>query len=320
MLSRSILTAGLLAFPTLAEAETPNCSAKRVALSLEEVPSASLFVEVCGDPVDGAAVQVLLHGGAYDHRYWDWPHASFVEAANDEGYVTLNVDRLGYGFSTRPDGRTLTFALGALAIHQLVEQVSSGSFGFKPGTIILNGHSMGGIIAELVAAQSNDVDAIVISGLANSDDTVQEEESDDGPPIQQMFTLAAKDPRFSNLPFADTYLTTAPTSRVTLFHGRGAIQPSSARMEEVYKHTLSLAEIAGVQSGVNRPPFVGKALYVLGQYDVIACQGKDCHERFSGSNRHAILDSAGHSLNTSAKAEEFYALTFRWLSENGLAP
>ena len=63
--------------------------------------------------IEGKTIQVLLHGGTYDHSYWDFPlmpdqYSYAVRAATGAGYVTLNLDRLGSGLSSHPDPDTLT--------------------------------------------------------------------------------------------------------------------------------------------------------------------------------------------------------------------
>src|SRR3954454_12848299 len=54
----------------------------------------------------GGTLLLLLSGSTYDHRYWDMPGVgseySFVDAAHEAGYATLNIDRLGVGNSSKP--------------------------------------------------------------------------------------------------------------------------------------------------------------------------------------------------------------------------
>jgi pimeloyl-ACP methyl ester carboxylesterase len=293
------------------------------------VPDASLWASVClpQSHGDGVPVQLLLHGGAYDHRYWDWPYRperySYVRAAIGRGYVTVNLDRLGYGASTRPDGRHLTFEQGAEAVIGVIAAIEDGALGLLPGPIILNGHSMGGIVAEHVAGRHPGIAALIVSGLANTPDDVDGDDQDGGPPPgdDPPFLPATSDPRFASAPWAEGYMTTAPGARIRLFHADGTIDPAMEELEEAHKDTLSRAELAAVMTdGSDRPPFAGPALYVLGRFDAIACQGQDCRERFAGTERHLIIDGAGHSLNLSLAAPAFFDATLDWLTDRGLAP
>lgn len=298
--------------------------------SVASVDDAQLHATVCSSRplADGLPVQILLHGGAYDHRYWDWPHDperySYVLAAVRRGYVTVNLDRLGYGASTRPDGRRLTFEMGAEAVIGVILALEDGDLGMQPGPIILNGHSMGGIVAEHVAARHEGIAALIVSGLPNipaghhdDDDRQGGPPRGDGPP----FVPAVSDPRFATEPWAEGYMTTAPGVRTRLFHAEGMVDPEIAELEEAWKDTLSQAELTSVMSGgSHRPAFTGPALYVLGRHDAIACQGQDCAARFAGTDWHLIVDGAGHSLNLSLAAPTFFDATFDWLQAQGLAP
>jgi len=308
-----------------------NCKAKRFHVALEAIPEASMFAEVCAkdSEFDGKPVQILLHGGTYDHTYWDWPNRpnkfSYVLAATARHYVTVNIDRLGYGRSSRPDGSRLSFKLSAIAVNQVVQQIKSGLLGFHPETIILNGHSMGGIIAEIVASNSADVDAIIISGLTQTDPDSSidhdDVDSSDGPKIQSLFIPAKSDPKFQDLTEAENYLTTAPSVRTSLFHAPDAIDSENVRLEESMKDTMAVAEILAVQSDESsRADYSGRSLYVIGQFDAIACQRQDCNEYLSGSTAHYIVHGAGHSLNLSRYAKDFFDVTFDWLSREGFAP
>lgn len=307
-------------------ANTPDCRTDRFEIDLPKMANASIFAQICrpDQMPEGTSVQILLHGGAYDHRYWDWPNRpetySYVLAATQRKFVTVNIDRLGYGRSSRPDGRQLSFELGAEAVSQLVDLIKDGGLGFVPGSVVLNGHSMGGIVAEIVAGQNPDVDGLIVSGLANSGGAPEDgDDEGGGPPIQSLFVSATEDAKFADAGWADGYITTAPHVRGRLFHAPDAIDPANMRLEEALKDTLGVAEIAAVQSGgADRPEFAGPSLYVLGQFDVIACEGQDCAVRFHGSDALQIVAGAGHSLNVSTSAQAFYELTFEWLHANGL--
>ena len=332
LIGAAVLAPCSMTFAQASETEM-TCRDVRFTPDVVGVANAELHAEVCSSRplVDGMPVQILLHGGAYDNRYWNLPYQperySYVLAATREGYVTVNLDRLGYGNSSRPDGRSLTFEQGAEAVLGVVTAIENGTIGFRPGAIILNGHSMGGIVAEHVAGRHERIAALIVSGLANTPqdqaDDSDEDDQNGGPPQGEgpPFIPATADPRFSAEPWADGYMTTAPGVRTRLFHAEGTIEPRMVELEEELTGTLSSAELSSVMSGgSDRPAFSGPTLYVLGRYDAIACQGQDCNDRFAGNDWHLIIDGAGHSLNLSLAAPVFFDATFAWLAENNLAP
>lgn len=316
---------GLLGAGTAA---TAACTAHVFDVDVAPFGAVSLAADLCGlDRAPApAVVQILLHGGAYDRRYWALPRvtpeASYTAAATARGYVTVNLDRLGYGASTRPDGTALTFARGAAAVSAVVDQIAAGALGHAPRAIVLNGHSMGGIVAEIVAAENDHVAALIVSGLANTPDAAETEAEDGGPPPGgPPFIPATEDPRFAKAAWADGYMTTAPGRRLMLFHAPGTIDEDVPALEETLRDTIAGAELRSVLSGqTDRPDFDGPSVHFLGQYDAIACAGQDCSTRFAGTDWHVIIPDAGHSLNLSRAAPVFFAATFDWLAARGLAP
>lgn len=330
--SAGMIAAAIVILGTVADAKDvhADCAPRVFEVELAQSDPVSLAAEICWPDAatEKPVVQVLLHGGAYDRRYWDPPAGnarySYRAAANARGYVTVNLDRLGYGKSTRPDGSHLTFDLGAEAVGEVLEQIATGGLGRDVGAIVLNGHSMGGIVGEIVAGSSAHVAALVVSGLANSADHTgpDSEDVDDGPPAGiNPFIPASQDARFTGEAWADHYMTTAPGVRPMIFHADGTFEDQIPGLEEELRDTIAVAELRAVMSGRQaRPDFAGPSVYFLGQHDAIACEGQDCGERFAGTDRHVIVPGAGHSINLSLAAPAFFDLTFAWLEAQGLAP
>lgn len=120
---------------------------------------------------DDSTVVLLLAGGSNNGTYWDWPLEpalhSFVKHATDAGFVTLNLDRPGYGKSDRPDPTTMDFRRQADAIRQVVEHLKSGAIGHKFRRVVINGNSMGGMVAWHAAAHPTPADAVIVSGVGH---------------------------------------------------------------------------------------------------------------------------------------------------------
>lgn len=119
-----------------------------------------------------SSIQVLLAGGSNNGSYWDWPLEpeahSYVRHATARGFATLNLDRPGYGKSDRPDPTRTDFAAQGEAVRQVVQQLKDGSLGHRFDKVVLNGHSMGGMVAWHAASGSELADAVVVSGVGHN--------------------------------------------------------------------------------------------------------------------------------------------------------
>ncbi|WP_410576191.1 alpha/beta hydrolase [Amycolatopsis sp. lyj-108] len=257
-------------------------------------------------------VQVLLHGGTYDRSYWDWPYQprrySYVDSATRVGFATLNIDRLGYGRSSRPNPETLDFAAGGEAVHQVVQRLRRGAAGPRFRTIVLNGHSMGGLVAERAAARGG-IDAVIVSGIPR--DRPGERSASSASP----FYPAEQDPKFAGKPWAPGYLTTRPGTRAETFHHEGAYDPAIIPVEEALKDTLASAELRAVGPGSMRTRSAKTpTAYVLGEHDTLICGTSAC----TSQDADHVVRGSGHSLNTGLAAQGFYRWTFAWLARQGI--
>jgi pimeloyl-ACP methyl ester carboxylesterase len=309
----------------------PSCTQHTIAVSIERGEPAGHDVAtwLCarGPVTADTPVQVLLHGGTYDHAYWDWPYQpatySYVHAATARGFATLNVDRLGHGRSDRPDARLLDSAAHGWIVHQLVRVLRDGRIGPSFRTVVLNGHSMGGIAAEH-AAGFGDVDALIVSGIpadAGAGEPSESEPEADGSDDRLPFWPVEQDPGFAGRDWPPGYLTTRPGSRPALFLHEGDHDPAIAEQEEARKDTVSAAELAGVggEGGPAPGPTDAPVLHVLGRYDALICRAtRDCRSDPAAAQTPDIVERSGHSLNLGHGAGEFYELTFSWLASHGI--
>ena len=119
-------------------------------------------------------LQVLVHGGTYNHNYWNVPAInghdySYARFMAEAGYALLAIDQLGAGESSKPPGDFVTLSETASSIHQVLVQMRSNNnpLGYGYDKIVLVGHSFGSINAILVQGTYHDADALVVTALGH---------------------------------------------------------------------------------------------------------------------------------------------------------
>src|SRR5579871_5834904 len=131
-----------------AQADPTQCQQQSVAvtLSASDPTQYNVATWLCWQgSLTGKTVQLLVHGYTYDHTYWDFPYQypnySYVTAAVQAGYATLDFDRLGVGLSDHPTPELLTVVSEAYVLHELVQDLRNGVFQsmYAPKVIIV-GH------------------------------------------------------------------------------------------------------------------------------------------------------------------------------------
>jgi pimeloyl-ACP methyl ester carboxylesterase len=295
----------------------------------------SVWGQLChvGSLTSAKPVQLLIHGGAYNHTYWDSSFRpeqyNYVKQATALGYATLNIDRLGNGNSDRPDPATLDFNVAGFVAHQVVSALRAGSLGPAFHKVIINGHSMGAAAAENEAENWDDIDALILSGIGH----------DLSPGVQQ--TVGGKlypaelDPKFAGQ-IQTGYLTTVPGQRASAFILPGLVEPGMVAQEEsTLKDVLSPNELISLLQDSYNPTLTPKikapVLFVQGQYDELWCLNTgNCNTDPTSaaeasfyapgtSFTRVIIPLAGHSINSSVTAPIFYGTTFAWLAFKGLS-
>ena len=118
-----------------AQADPTQCQQQSVPVTLSPLDPTTYHVAtwLCWQgTLTGKTVQLLVHGYTYDHLYWDLPYQSpnysYVTAAVQAGYATLNIDRLGVGLSDHPAPELLTTISDAYVLHELVQDLRGGTF------------------------------------------------------------------------------------------------------------------------------------------------------------------------------------------------
>jgi len=136
---------------------------------------------------------VLVHGIASSTENWDFsPTWSVARALAAAGYVVYSYDRLGYAKSSYFDqpnsaqpngGNTLTTAAHRAELHQVVDEVESGSYTMTGGSdcsarqwparlasprVVIIGHSAGGWIVSGYPGTYHDVAAMIQADIDGS--------------------------------------------------------------------------------------------------------------------------------------------------------
>jgi pimeloyl-ACP methyl ester carboxylesterase len=295
---------------------------------LDLFPTNTLSGTLCyKGSINNKTLQYLIHGMTYSSYYWDFTYQpeiySYVRYATESGYATFNVDRIGSGNSSRPNGSLVDFETSAYTLHQSIQALRNGSLtGHSFNKVIVVGHSLGTTVGiHLVSLYQNDADGFIASGsLHNFNATNFQKLSGD-------FYQASSDPKFQNSPNADTYLTTVPGKRGELFYNLIVADPNVIAVDETQKDVISLGffpEMERILSpeslAINIPVMV-----IVGAEDGVFCGGLvDCHNStavaanetlFYSPSAHLetyVVPDSGHDLNLHPNAPYTYGLMKDW--------
>lgn len=111
----------------------------------------------------GKPLIAALHGGTYTAHYFDVegsPEGSFLDVATAHGYPVVAFNRPGYGGSTPLDPDSNTFERHAELLGNAVAQAATR---LTVDGVLLVGHSIGGMIALMIAAASPGLPLIGVS-------------------------------------------------------------------------------------------------------------------------------------------------------------
>jgi hypothetical protein len=318
------LACGTLAAPAMPARATavPSCTTHRLAVRIADPGPAdqTLWGRLC---YPGTArpdrVQLLVHGSTYDHRYWDFPAGdglySYVRAAALAGYATFDVDLIGDGGSSHPPSDRLNVPAGAVALHDTITALRSGSLdGHAFSRIAWVGHSLGSIHAWYEISRYHDVDAAVLTGGLHAGN----------PEAATIIHPAAEDPKFAGAGLDPGYVTTVPGTR-DFFYDPATSDPAVIAADEANKDvaTVTPSPPLPVPMDITVP-----VLLVSGQRDRAQCVGVpvyDCADpasvrayesQFYRPEAHLTvktIPATGHSLALSTTAPVTDAVMLAWL-------
>lgn len=115
------------------------------------------------DPRGARPLIVALHGGTYTSQYFDVAgsaEGSFLDTAAAHGYRVVAFDRPGYGGSTPLAPDQNTFTRHAELLTGAIARVATQEGAYQ---VFLVGHSIGGMIALMIAAGRPDFGLIGVS-------------------------------------------------------------------------------------------------------------------------------------------------------------
>ena len=131
------------------------------------------------EPDMGKPLLVLIHGATYGRWMWDVPGYSWIDFFVVQlGYPVLAIDRLGYGASSHPNGNILTPRCQVQSLKQVLVKVKQES---GQRRIIVIGHSMGGLLGNMIAGETRLLDGLITIGWLHG-----EKETQIGPPFSSI--------------------------------------------------------------------------------------------------------------------------------------
>jgi pimeloyl-ACP methyl ester carboxylesterase len=334
----------------LADSKQPRPACQQVTLSVKlaagDPASYHLTGWLCANGgLAGKPVQLLMSGSTYDHNYWDLPYRpdsySYVRAANQAGYATFNIDRLGVGQSDKPPAEQVTIPAEGFVAHQVVQDLRSGKVaGTRFSTVIGVGHSLGAAMWLFEAGSFSDVDGLILADYLHAVNPAQ------AAAITTTMYPAQSDPRFTKMNLPTGYLTTKPGTRAADFYNAKVADPAVVQADESTKATTTSGERNTMQ--VARDLKYSQAilvpiLLVVGGEDGLACTAAPASgaavpakatPNLSCANSRMILgrehtsyatdaclsalvaQGAGHDTNLHPGARQWFITAQRWLSQN----
>jgi pimeloyl-ACP methyl ester carboxylesterase len=271
-------------------------------------------------------VQLLVHGAASIKEYWmggAWNRPnirySWTKYANDNGFATLAVDRLGNGLSAHPDPlQEVQLTMEVEILNILAKKIKSGEITGTPSKVVYVGHSMGSFIGTILATKyPNNIDKLVLTGYTS-------DFSNFPAAFAAVQTMPAKilDPaRFSTLP--QGYLTIDESGRTAVCYA-GNYDPNIPPLDFATEGTFAIGEILEIQT-VPVPNYPGPVFILTGDMDKFYCGAepnapceaiiKTTASEFPSASKFGYFmpKNTGHSLNFHRSAHRSFKAVTDWL-------
>lgn len=311
----------LFTFVSVSAAAQPGESIKVERLTFPVTLSDGISYDVAGylyyhGSYRNRTLLLALHGGNYNHKYWDVPtlgghEYSFARYMAERKYAVLAIDQLGTGESDKPDGDLLTLDQTASAIHQIIGQLRSGEGGRAFERIVLVGHSLGSINAVYEQATYADADALITTGLGH----VEHELPIPGYVIKEMLN-------HKYFPFPEDlraslfYYAPGADPEVIAYDGENLadLLPRGQLVTAIFSTFDPLANRVG--------SVTGPVLVQLGEHDALfpASLAGDEAAFYTSASSVTVqtLPGVGHDVNTHFNNRTSWRLMDEWLRSAGL--
>jgi pimeloyl-ACP methyl ester carboxylesterase len=297
-----------------------------VTISPEATSHYKVFGRLCANRATADdTLLVLLHGGSYNSTFWDWPvepeRYSFVKAATQAGFSTLNIDRLGYGHSDHPFSLPVDFQSNAWVTHQIARHLRRGAVG-SFGKLVLAGHSMGGFTAVITAGTyPDDFDGLIVEDAAHNINWVTVSQ------VVGNFYPAEFDAKFRGRDYPPGFTTTRPNSRAEFLYYKPGSDADIWASDEEHKDTINAGEWATLAASAQTPAPADRiripVLMVFGDEDNFYCLAK-CSDAGSAAQLEQryfpqaacydlyIQPRAGHSAGLHRSAPQLFNAVVDW--------
>lgn len=276
-----------------------------------------------------SVVQLLVPGLTYGQYYFDFPYNpdrySYVTHATEDGYPTLNIDRIGSGKSSHPAPEKTTLAANAFVLHQLTQALRDGEIRERAASeVMFVGHGYGALTAVKQQAQYGDAEYLVLTGYtqqyAHSSNLTDRLTPPEAMPARRVDT-----PRFDGLPLG--YRTTTSGTRRSYYYETNT-DPAVIDVDNRHKQTLTDAELetatevfdASLDISVPVLELVGdQAQYFCGNSPCTAPLGAATTEPIlwpTADFTMEVLPATGHSVFLHRNAPTAFSQIRRWTDEH----
>lgn len=274
-------------------------------------------------------VDVMIHGGTYNRTAWDFPVGTFYSFVNrtlDAGRATFAFDQIGAGASSKPLSTFVTIDATAYTTHQAIQWLRNTQ-GFTKVELI--GHSMGSYTAIREVGLYHDADQLVVTGAIHAPGV--------GPSLitgSLGLYPAAFDPQFAGLGYDLGYVTTASSTRASIFYSSSA-DPQVVAYDVAHKDILSSTQVLGVVTDLAALPLINisnhvtiPVLVLMGEEDTLFCGLLvSCTESGIAANEAAYYADAssftarsvpatGHNFMLHPSAQDSFDIINQWIQAN----
>jgi pimeloyl-ACP methyl ester carboxylesterase len=275
-----------------------------------------------------ATATLYLHEYSFDD-YWHFqtvPGVDYAAAMAAAGHVSVTIDRLGYDDSPQPDGSAICIGAHADMAHQIVQQLRHGTYqldGAVPrrfSHVVLAGHSVGAVIAELEAYSFADIDALMLFGHSDGDYSAASLQTG---VAQGMRCAAGGD---TTDPAGYAFYGSADESRALAYHDA---EPAVVDAQLALRHPDPCGDVNSLipAIAVNKQR-VGEiavpVFLVYGRDDATLAEGapERQEQAYTGSDdvSSAFFDRTGHALVLERAGAAIEASVAAFLSKHGFGP